>query len=416
MVTSSVWGSVSDRAWCKLVSVWLPTTNKSQYVGVSSSSALRAAVLDQAPVSGLTHRFYRYPARFSPRFAGTAIEVFSRAGDVVLDPYMGGGTTIVEALARGRDAIGSDINSLATFVTRVKTTVLSEAASLALRNWADEVVPSLSYWSTPDNLADFICPRRTKNLSLPKARPIKKIVALALRTLPQLPNEEARNFARCALLNASQLFLNGQRRHSSLNDFRARLTASVHDMLLGVDEFKNLATVGSSSCTLLNCSAADLDMQAPFTGGQKANLVVTSPPYPGVHMLYHRWQVDGRRETPAPYWMAGCQDGQGNALYNFADRALASEDKYFAESLRTLTAIRAVMTKGATVVQLVAFANARRQLRRYLSNMEAASFEEVRIGVSSQRLWRDVPGRRWHANSKGKLSAAREVVLVHRAI
>ena len=31
-----------------------------------------------------------------------------------------------------------------------------------------------------------------------------------------------------------------------------------------------------------------------------ADLVVTSPPYPGIHMLYHRWQVDGRKETDAP--------------------------------------------------------------------------------------------------------------------
>lgn len=38
---------------------------------------------------------------------------------------MGGGTTIVEALAGGRRAIGSDPNSLATFITRVKTTPLT---------------------------------------------------------------------------------------------------------------------------------------------------------------------------------------------------------------------------------------------------------------------------------------------------
>jgi hypothetical protein len=34
-------------------------------------------------VSGLTHDFYRYPARFSPLFARAAIEAFSKPGDTL---------------------------------------------------------------------------------------------------------------------------------------------------------------------------------------------------------------------------------------------------------------------------------------------------------------------------------------------
>ena len=62
---------------------------------------LRRAARDQSQIRGLTHCFYRYPARFSPTFAGAAIEAFSRPGQVVFDPFMGGGTTIVEAMVRG---------------------------------------------------------------------------------------------------------------------------------------------------------------------------------------------------------------------------------------------------------------------------------------------------------------------------
>jgi hypothetical protein len=388
-----------------------------QDMGLAMRATLRAAAIDASPVSGLTHRFYRYPARFSPGFAGTAIELFSQPRDLVLDPYMGGGTTVVEALARGREAVGGDINSLAAFVARVKTTPLPDEQCAALQRWADEVVPQLSYWFTPDDLADFICVRRTYNLTLPRARPIKKLIALGLRTLRELPSESAQDFARCAMLNAAQSFLNGQRRSPtpSLTDFRERLRLSVHEMLAGLREFGE-RTNGSIDRTLLNCSAADLSAQQPFASGRKAKLVVTSPPYPGIHMLYHRWQVDGRRESPAPFWMAGCQDGRGNAFYNFADRSANAEDTYFAESLRTLTAIRAVMEDAAIIVQLVAFADPRRQLRRYLTNMQVARFEEVRLGNSQRRLWRNVPSRRWHANSKGKLNGSREVVLVHRAI
>ena len=82
------------------------------------------AVLNREPVAGLTHDFYRYPARFSPQFVRAAIKAFTQPGDIVLDPFMGGGTTLVEARVMGRRAIGVDISQLATFIARVKTTPL----------------------------------------------------------------------------------------------------------------------------------------------------------------------------------------------------------------------------------------------------------------------------------------------------
>lgn len=93
------------------------------------ATRLSLAARDRSRVSGLTHNFYRYPARFSPMFAATAIECFSEVGDLVLDPYMGGGTTIVETLAMGRRTVGNDLNSLATFVAKVKTTLLDSQES-----------------------------------------------------------------------------------------------------------------------------------------------------------------------------------------------------------------------------------------------------------------------------------------------
>jgi DNA modification methylase len=82
---------------------------------------LLAAIAAKDPISGHTHNFYRYPARFSPLFVREMIRHFSQPCDVILDPFMGGGTVIVEALSLGRRAIGVDLNSLAHFVSKVKT-------------------------------------------------------------------------------------------------------------------------------------------------------------------------------------------------------------------------------------------------------------------------------------------------------
>jgi hypothetical protein len=327
---------------------------------------------------------------------------------------MGGGTTVVEALACGREVVGNDINSLAVFLARVKTTPLSRNDRDSLMRWSDNVIPSLSYWLTPTDLSEFVCDRRTYNLTLPRTRALKKVMALALRSLSDLPSDEAQEFARCALLNAAQLFLNGGKRSATVEEFRQHVRSTLKEMLNDIFRFESQAVRGVERF-LSNASASDLGAHKPFSAGRKADLVVTSPPYPGIHMLYHRWQVDGRKETAAPYWLANCQDGQGNAYYNFAGRSESAEDKYFAESLTTLRGIRYVIRKGAVMAQLVAFGDPRRHLRKYLMNMEAAGFTELRL-EGHRRVWRDVPSRRWHATLKGRLSSSKEVLLLHEAV
>jgi hypothetical protein len=43
---------------------------------------LVAGACDTTPVRGLTHGFYKYPARFSPSFVRAAIETFTQPADV----------------------------------------------------------------------------------------------------------------------------------------------------------------------------------------------------------------------------------------------------------------------------------------------------------------------------------------------
>ena len=63
--------------------------------------AVLDAVLCQSKVSESPHNFYKYPARFAPSFAREVIRAFSNAGELVLDPFCGGGTTVLEAMSLG---------------------------------------------------------------------------------------------------------------------------------------------------------------------------------------------------------------------------------------------------------------------------------------------------------------------------
>lgn len=388
---------------------------------IAAFDQVRIAALDRRPITGLTHKFYRYPARFSPTFARAAIEAFSRPGEIVLDPYMGGGTTVVEAFALGRRAVGADINSLACFVTRVKVTPLTARERAAITKWADHTVQEIRYSDRLDEADDARLREIPRNMTLPQARALRKTIALCLSAAEAgLPTAASRRFARCVMLNAGQWALNGRRSIPRAGELRARVCTTCAEMLAGLIDLRTTvrdrASVTPSVRPVLVETDAECLHETKVLGAHgPADLVVTSPPYPGIHMLYHRWQVDGRKETDAPYWIAACNDGAGSAYYNFADRRRQAEDRYFEKAEATLRATRAVVRDGAIVVQLIAFSEPDRQLRRYLAAMERAGFTEFRA-KHQRRTWRDVPGRRWHANLKGELASSREVVLVHIAI
>jgi len=379
-------------------------------------SVLAEAAKDRTPVGGWTHNFYRYPARFSPQFAAAAIRSFSKPGDLVLDPYMGGGTTVVEGVAAGRRVVGNDLNSLAAFIAKVKVTGLTAREVASIKRWAFKRIPRFTYDLPREELAEFIDRQKTRNLSLARSRFIKKAIAAALASMDSLPTPDARDFAKCVVLRVSQWALDGRKRHTPLPDFRDRLAATTEEMLGSLTALVRQAKKAGGRATIVNADAADLAAAPLFRDErERVSLVVTSPPYPGVHVLYHRWQVDGRRETPAPYWIAGCNDGQGGAFYNFGDRRETAADNYFRASLKTLEGIRSVVRDGGYMIQMVAFNRPEDQLPRYLNNMKHAGFAEVAENTES-RIWRSVPHRRWHASIIGKTNSSNEVVLIHRAV
>jgi DNA modification methylase len=77
--------------------------------------------------SYITHGYYTYPAKFIPQLASRLIRENSNIGDIVIDPFMGSGTTIVEAIVNKRKGIGVDINEIASLISKVKTTPINSS-------------------------------------------------------------------------------------------------------------------------------------------------------------------------------------------------------------------------------------------------------------------------------------------------
>jgi hypothetical protein len=97
---------------------------------VGNHQSLVRAELSKQPLPALEslHRFHGYCARFPSELAEAAIRQYSRAGESVFDPFCGSGTTLVTALATGRLAVGSDIDSLAGMLSLVKSHARQKAS------------------------------------------------------------------------------------------------------------------------------------------------------------------------------------------------------------------------------------------------------------------------------------------------
>lgn len=384
--------------------------------------ALLDAIAYQGVVSGYTHNFYRYPARFSPQFARGVIQAFSKPGDVVCDPFMGGATTLVEARATGRHAIGCDISSLSAFLGRIKTTPLSENDLDKVVEWVCDLPEHMNLHRPPIRATPWIKAGYQK--SLPWT--IRKSMEFALARLDLLPKKRQQRFARCLLLKTGQWALDCREKIPKAPEFRERLTELLTEFTEGMQEYRkavkdnqppDVTTAQIISLHTPACNLPKFEKELEALP-KKPTLVVTSPPYPGVYVLYHRWKVRGRKETAAPFWVADCHDGQGQAHYCFGHRKQEGLKFYFEGIKTSFTGVRKVIDPKAVVVQMVAFSEPDWQIPKFLDAMTEAGFDEATpesLGLPvSERLWRSVPGRRWFALIQGSLATSQEVVLFHR--
>ncbi len=388
-------------------------------LGEANSNRLVAAARDAAPVSGLTHNYYRYPARFSPSLVRAAIEAFTDPGDLVFDPFVGGGTTLVEALAAGRNGVGTDISALAAFVSEVKTTLYDPSEIAMLRRWArrihgciDTRAPAVAHTWYDD--AGYL-----RHLGSPTTWRLRKAICQALSHAERLPTKRLEQFARCAVLRTAQWAMDGRRVLPTLPEFREKLADFVAEMLDGASELSAAAADSNVAVSCLHRPTAGMEQESIFLEGRRPRLVITSPPYPGVHVLYHRWQIHGGKETPAPFWIADRRDGDGAAYYTMGDRNTHAVSRYFTELRAALGSVAAVCGPETTVIQVVAFSDPDWQLPRYLSVADDVGFEEYFLArrsdaTSGRRLWRSVPNRKWYASQRGHTSGSQEVVLFHR--
>lgn len=112
------------------------------FVDISHGDLLSLAL--STNTSGLTHGIHRFPAKYIPQVPRWAIRQFATPQSVVLDPFMGSGTSLVEGLCSVPQTYGLDIDPLAKLITRAKAAKydITKLNRLAERLLKQEAMPA----------------------------------------------------------------------------------------------------------------------------------------------------------------------------------------------------------------------------------------------------------------------------------
>lgn len=229
----------------------------------------------------ITHGYYTYPAKFIPQLASKIINDYSNKGDIVIDPFVGSGTTVIEAIVNHRIGIGTDINEIATLIAKVKSTPIdSNILSNSFENLLLHI--NFSYESEP-----------YKKQNLPERidywfkTHIKNKLLVIMNCILQVKNNDVRNFflvAFAQILKSCSIWM--QKSVKPTRDLHKKeidplykfewQTKRVIKKHIIFNELlsKNKILNALSNRLIKNSSSKNIPCE-----NEKATLIVTSPPY-----------------------------------------------------------------------------------------------------------------------------------------
>lgn len=229
------------------------------------------------------HSIHPYPAKFIPEIPRTLIkEIGIPKGCILVDPFCGSGTTLVEARAAGLDAIGVDSNPIACLISKVKTTPLPRG----FKESSEKVVIH----------AKAVLPQKPRT-NIPNVDHwFKKEVQVGLDALSIAITAVAPGPLKDALLLALSSII--VRVSNQDSDTRY---AAVEKKVTLADVFRNfqlasdrisLALAGNQHAGSVRVVCSD-STKMQYVGAKRIGLVITSPPYPNAYeyWLYHKYRM-----------------------------------------------------------------------------------------------------------------------------
>lgn len=234
---------------------------------------------EEYKMSEYTHAIHSYPAMMMPRIARNVIQEYATSESIVLDPYMGSGTTLLEGMVENvRKVIGFDLNPLAVLISTAKTTkfnledIKREMDNLdyhlsVLSNYEHPSFTILESWFKQENIDELA---RLKAV-------INNIEDSDVRLFFSLVFSETVRHVSFTRNGEFKLYKIPESKRDSHNpDAIAVFSQKLQSVYTTVKDFyKNTTFLNSQTdVTIMNAAITDSDVKP-----NSIDLVVTSPPY-----------------------------------------------------------------------------------------------------------------------------------------
>lgn len=223
-----------------------------------------------------------YRACFKAELPRFLIERLTSEGDLVYDPFMGRGTTLLEAALLGRRAAGNDINPLSSMLVRPRLSPPSIAAvqrRLHEINWQGAAI------ETDHELLVFYHPKTLKEIVALKNWFIARDADgrldavddwIRLVAINRLTGHSSGFFSVYTLPPNQAVSLASQRK---INEKRSQVPDRRDVPAIILKKSRNLLSKGGPQQGLLDCVCTGPAWHTPELKDASVSLVVTSPPF-----------------------------------------------------------------------------------------------------------------------------------------
>ena len=194
----------------------------------------------------LTHWIYPYKGKFHPQMIRALLNIIGlEQGDTVLDPFIGSGTTAVEAQLLGINCIGIDVSPLCILQSKVKTESI-------------DVLPRIIEW---------------KEEIVKRVRPsLFNLEGATLdETINLIPDDKVKNFYKMAILVAVSDKVRRRR------EFYSSFLKNLELMISSVSDYTQI--IKKLNLRLGRMDIKTGDSRALPLDDESINGIITSPPY-----------------------------------------------------------------------------------------------------------------------------------------
>lgn len=296
------------------------------------------------------HALHPYLGKFIPQLVEVFLERHFHSGQCIYDPFVGSGTTLIEANVYGCHAVGADISAFNCLLTGVKTARYSLGAlELALKGALeqgrrngpraiDTASAWLKTWYSERALSELLAYRAATEDLDPETRGAAQVILSRAARSARMTVHYDLDFPR-EPVREPYWCLKHKRTCRPVEEAEKFLRRYTFDTIRRLREYSALRKEQCQT-VVLHGDAQELELPIEPTG------IITSPPYPGL--------IDYHEQHRYAYELLGLEDRRESELGR-AERGTsrtAIED-YVDGMVRTFANARRFLGRGAPVVIVV---------------------------------------------------------------